>query len=199
MRIIGGMVSYGHGKKDDPNDQYSQSKKAIVELRFDVAEDGDETAMLNRASALALAKVNELVGIKTAAPVASTAEPAAPLKATKPRTSKKAEGTAAAAPVATPATGSGDAEIIGGDVASPQPKQTDVEDFIIDAEPAVQISDADLKSACAKTAQKLGDGGAVKVKEWAAKFRKDATKAFQVADIAQAERQKFLDGLEKLT
>lgn len=93
-----------------------------------------------------------------------------------------------------------DPDEIGGDVAGAQPVQSDIEEFTLAPEPAAKgIPDADLTGAAARAVTKLGDGGGPKVREYAAKFRTDPTKAFQLKDIPQERRQDFLNGLEKLS
>lgn len=195
MQVTGGKILYNRSVQPAPY----ETKALGAEWSFS-CEPGENPAEASKVmvrdmmtlvhTALGLIKVPEAL-VTTTAP---TPEPA---KATRTRKAKEPVTDQNSAAQEAAHTRGDDAEIIGGDVASPQTQADDA--FVIEADALVQISDADLKSACAKTAQKLGDGGAVKVKEWAAKFRTDATKAFQVADITQAERQKFLDGLEKLT
>lgn len=197
MRVTGGMVFYEDGKKSDV--EYAPPRKAHVELRFDVEEGADATAMLNHTSAACIAKVNEMVGLASA-PKATRArtKPAeaapAPTEADKVAEKKAAVGIVDDSLTIEPATGVAPGAKGGHPVAS---AQTDLEDFTIAPAETVEVTDAELHAAARRKADDLKDP--VPVRKLVDDMNPDKTKAFPITNIPQAQRGEFLKRLSALS
>lgn len=191
--INGGQVVYGDGVKAPQ--EYTPPKKAEVTLRFDVREGEDHTAILNHASALAMAKVDEMLGRK---PVSAFLAPGATGKVEHGKSAQVAEHTAPKAK--TKADLAAEAGVL--DEGTPPAKKAapTEDDFTTAAE--TPVTDEELTKACGTTVARLkdkhADGAAVLVRGTIAKFNTANKQGFNVREITQPERHKFLEELKKL-
>lgn len=218
-KITGGIVSIEDGVK--AKEEFAPARKVRVELHFDVPEGADHQAHIDGVSALAHAKVNELLSGKVA-PAPKAAETKAPTT-TAARTdkdvlaakagvdagsvaqaaalaaakaaSKRAPRKKAEEPEAPPADAD---ELATADAAvvAPEAAQTDIEDelFTSDAE---EISDQTLHD---KIGHKNGAiENAVAIKKLIGSYNPDPTKQFSAKQIPQDQRAGFLAALDKLT
>jgi hypothetical protein len=176
--ITGGVVRFEDGVKSA--EEYSPPRKAAVELRFSLPE-GDLGGVdaLAEVSAIAVAKVAELLGGKVNKPTGSSTTTEATPKP-KPKTP----------PAAPPAPAEKPAE------TNAAPPEADAWETPPAEEPKV-ISDADLNAACSNAAQRLG--GPDKVKAVIAEFNTEKRTPFKVNDIPADERSSFISKLEALS
>ena len=193
--ISGGLVAFEDGVK--AAEEYSPAKKARVELRFDVAEDGDADAALNETAKKAQALVYKLLGVKakavaiveptTAPPATPAAEPEAP----KPR------GRRAPAAVADGVTTKDDLAAAAGIPVETKPAGDDLSQFDVPAaKPAAEtISDADLLSEIGKKNAVLQDP--VKIRALVAEYSGGVT-PFSVVQLPQDQRAGFIVKLKAL-
>jgi hypothetical protein len=196
-KITGGVVSIEDGIKK--SEEFAPARKARVELHFEVAEDADGKALLDHVTAIAEAKLNEILkrpasakdalaaaaGVDQAAVDAATkpTRQAGPRKPAEPKPEPKVEPKPAVDPAAI--------------VDEPETATEDL-NFVPPAEPAKAIPDADLHSAMTRTQEKIKN--AVAIRQLVKSFdpNTDPKAPYQAAQIAQERRQEFLDGLSKL-
>lgn len=173
---IHGHVQIEDGVNPTP-DVFGTSRKVVVSLTFDCVEDALEAA-LDRVSKLAATKIDVLLG-RTPGPTA---------EAPKVRQPRKAAETPAEAPKV---------------AETPKVEDPDAweEETPPDEAPAVvEITDADLNSACAKTNQRLGGqdkGGPAKIKALVAVYSPAGVQP-KAGVIPADKRQEFLDALAEL-
>lgn len=194
-KILAGRITYGRTVNlGDYN-----SKKAEAAFDFQVAEDEAEDAAINRASTLAVAKVEELLTGKVTKPVLVPADanmvPGAvtPVPETKerkkpgPKPKAKVEDAAeiTAEPAANISTG------------EERKDPADIDDFSPAVEP---ITDKELHAACQKKVVELtphlGDEARKKIRLVVAKF---VTAPQGLVDIPPESRAEFLKQLAALT
>lgn len=202
IQLSGGVVSIEDGTKK--SEEYTPPRKVRVELRFDVAEGQDGSALLDGVATLAQAKVSELLGQPTVIvqPVTTTA------KATTRKGGKAdmivdppaSSGSTTAASTTTsptsvveeiPGLGGGEPETI------KEPAADSLDDIMgLAPEPVKEITDADLNAAVQK---KNGELQAPPlIRDLIVKFQPDASKPPLLANIAQAQRAQFLAELTTL-
>lgn len=206
--ISGGLVSVEDGTKSAI--EYQPPRKVRVELRFDVAEGQDATAILGGVASLAQAKVAELLG-QTALSNVTTITSAA----TAPKTRKGGRADmivdppaeAGASTSAQPSQASANTspasdEIpgLGGDTPVAEKPAADSLDDIMGLgatpEPVKEITDADLNAAVQKKNGELQSPPLIR--DLIIKFQPDPSKPPLLANVAQAQRAQFLAELTTL-
>lgn len=228
-KIIGGTLVYEDAKKHDgyPDPQFAPSRKASVTLTFAVDDGDNEQVVLNHAQALAVGKVNEMIGAKDMIKLTETTAPAE--KVVVPKTETAAEKKARIAAEKAAAVGAGktkddlareaglpvgdDDPLNGGAVVAPakpaappkttpKPAEDDISDLLGDTAPKV-VTDAELGTAAQKKMEAMKDKAG-----WApSKIRElvkeivgaEEGKVSQLKDVPQAKRGDFLKRLEALT
>lgn len=182
--ITGGLVSFEDGVK--AAEEYAPARKARVELRFDVPENGDAEKALDRVEKLTRAKVAEMIGKRPAAAAAAPSDKeklaeaagvgATQQEAAKPSGRKKAPETPKEDP-------------------KPAAANDSMEDFNSPpAETAKPISDAELNEATQKKNNKLKDP--VKIRQLIGQHA--TSEPAILANIPQAGRAAYLKALEAL-
>lgn len=186
--ITGGKVTYEDAVKHDgyADPQYAPSRRAAAEIAFDVPADGNGAEILDAVFALAVDKVNQILGKKE---VALKAEKKTRAKATKetvvdasPAGSDKAALEAAA----------------GLKAAEPVVEEDSLDD-LLGAQAPVPITDAELaKAAQNKNAQmKASDPNfSVKIRALVVEYAGAPPK--KITDVPVSKRQEFLDKLRDL-
>ena len=174
--VTQGVVSIEDAQKhpgyDDP--QFAPARKVRVELTFQVTDGSDEEETLNRVSALADAKVRELLG-----GAGKQEKKAAPRSKPKP-----VEVVLPPEPSIEP--------------AKPAATAVDMSEF--DAEiPASSepITDKELHEKARQRADALGNS--VPIRKLIGTFAPAGATSFQLIQIPQERRREFLDKLAKVT
>lgn len=226
--VTSGTVSFEDAVKvntgGDP--QYWPTRRAKVELTFDVFKNQDGSTVLNAISVAAKAKVREMLGEASAAAITAATAPATP-PAAEPekqtrtrRTQAQMAADAAAAEAAknppspdtsSPSPGSADPNAEAGQsgsgaaggtptsadqAAQATPPASDEWDV---GEPA-PVSDADLNAACSATAERLKDPVAVRttISKFAPADLPEGTK-WKITELqGAAARTLFLEALKAL-
>lgn len=223
--VTSGTVSFEDAVKvntgGDP--QYWPTRRAKVELTFDVFESQDGDEVLDRISARCRSKAREMLGEASAAAITAATAPATPpaVEAEKPTRTRRTQAQIAAdeAAKASPTTSS----VSQGSDASPQPSADaaptaaspspaapaaeaatasaasgDDEWDVGDAPP--EVSDADLNAACSATAERIKNPVAVRetIAKFAPKDLPEGTK-WKITQLeGAAARTLFLDALKAL-
>lgn len=212
MKIIGGVVSYEDGVKTVEGDQFSPTRKVRVELNFslDDSEKSDTAiaAVLDQAQAFVNGKLNLKVptaAARSSAKPATDPKPAAGKsdkdklaeKAGLPTTDLTADGKKATGPKR-PSKPVDDA------LNEEEPKPEAVKEgdgleelFEQGAEPAKEITDADLNHAVQTKNREIANPAAIK--KLVASYNPDPAKNFTLREIPQEKRAEFTDKLDKLT
>jgi hypothetical protein len=179
--VTGGVVSIEDARKhpgyDDP--QYAPARKVRVELTFTVAEDGNEQELIDKVTAQASAKVQELLGDKPAkaAPKKKEAEPAG-----KPKPIEVVLPPEPSVEPAKPAVSAG----------------VDMSEFDAEIETSAEpITDKELHEKARQRADALG--GSVPIRKLIGTFAPAGATAFQLIQIPQERRAEFLKKLAVLT
>lgn len=223
MQITNGKVTFERAVR--PADY--ETKRAIVELSFTVADGEDAGAVVERVGQIAQEKALQLVGLKPAASgnTASSVAAAPPsaqggkeavaavLNAAdkKPRPGrppKVAPAADAAAVVEEPAGKGNDTDLqMSADAAkvahaaAEVVEEANADDAILGAESAPEVTDKDITDAItrknAALQKTIGKESPIKLRALIAKFAGPVPKASR--DIPQASRRKFLDELEVLS
>ena len=211
MNISGGRVQIEDGTK--AKEEYAPARKVIVELRFEVPEGGDGSAMLDSVALQADNKLRQLLGRPTVAQVAPAADIA--IAAEKPKVAKPK---ASVAPKATEKTKAELAKELGlpttdtvhkapeaalGEPEAPAaPVQTDIED---------ELESLGIAAPAPITDKELGDAASKKMAELKTKhgekFDPTAIRSLltsyyeggtRIASIPVAKQPEFLAKLSEL-
>lgn len=186
--IDGGTITVEAGSNPTP-DVFGTSRRVTVQLSFGTYEGADPGAdeIVRHVGDLAKGEVQRLLG--TTAAVTTTIEPTTAGEAPKTRAPRKAaEPKVEEAPKV---------------AETPKVEDPDAweEETPPDEAPAVvEITDADLNSACAKTNQRLGGqdkGGPAKIKALVAVYSPAGVQP-KAGVIPADKRQEFLDALAEL-
>lgn len=179
--VTQGVVSIEDAQKhpgyDDP--QFAPARKVRVELTFQVTDGSDEEEVLNRVSALAEAKVKELLGSNRAEKKPTARTKPKPIEVVLP------------AETTQPSGGSQSIEKTGTTAA------VDMSEF--DAEiPASSepITDKELHEKARQRADALGNS--VPIRKLIGTFAPAGATSFQLIQIPQERRREFLDKLAKV-
>jgi hypothetical protein len=199
--ITGGKVTYEDAVKHEgyPDPQFAPSRRAAVELSFEVFEGENGKDKLDETHAIAVAKVNEMLSKKSAkeavtattTTATSTRKPrakAADKSANEPATDKDKLAQAAGLPTT---------DLVVEKAA--EPVEDSLDDIFGDEAP-VPITDAELaKAAQNKNAQmKVKDPNfSVKIRALVVEYAGQPPK--KITDVPVAKRQEFLDKLRDLT
>lgn len=192
--VTGGTVSVEDGVK--ASEDYAPARKVRVDLNFAVPEGGSAAPVLDAVSILANEKVDQLLRrIVMRVQPGQVALPGEEAQ-TPPKTrAKKADAPKEAAPPADDAAAIVDDDLTSS--AAPADPSAVVDDDLTSSAPVVSISDADLNAAVQKKNGELKQPPLIRA--LIGSFSPDPTKAFQLAQIPQAQRQDFLDKLAALT
>lgn len=214
MNISGGRVQIEDGTK--AKEEYAPARKVIVELRFEVPEGGDGSAMLDSVALQADNKLRQLLNRPTVAQAAMSASLDTPPMPTPEKT--KAPAKAKAAPKATEKTKAELAKELGlpttdtvhkapeaalGEPEAPAaPVQTDIED---------ELESLGIAAPAPITDKELGDAASKKMAELKTKhgekFDPTAIRSLltsyyeggtRIASIPVAKRPEFLVKLSEL-
>lgn len=223
-QVISGLVSVEDGKK--AAEEYAPARKVRVDLSFSVGEGEDYATVFDMVSKAASNRVHALLHGTVIASVLDGApgEPGPTPAATRTRRTKAqieadkaAQGNVDPAAVSEDPTAGeepvihlGDASVVedpasigsaGGAQTSADPAAVDGAEMVDEwdvppAEPAKEITDADLNSAVQKRNGELKNPQLIR--DLIGSYNPDKSKPFQLRQIPAAERQGFLDKLTAL-
>lgn len=219
---VTGLVSVEDGNPPASGSEYDPRRKVRVEIGFAYDVNGDAQPVLDRAAALANAKVQELLGRAAAAPLATAAQPAAEKPKAAARSKKADPAPPASSEPSAGTAGTGGSEPDPFEVAPESPEvaaqraalaaeQVAEDDeftvkptaevarsdeFDVTVAPPKEISDADLNAAVQKKNGEINNSQVIR--ELIGTFNPDPTRAFQLREIPAAQRQVFLDKLSAL-
>lgn len=225
------QVTFGNGIK---REEYGPLKKAEVTIIAIVNTGEDGVVALNYISNIAQAKVRDLLTIQGSAPAAAPATgeiqgdpggaPGEPQRRHR-RTKAEIEADELKAAQAVEAANNTSGSATPASADTPAPKDhtppelspqsesgstaaDDGDEWGAAAPEEISISDVELNSTCSATAQRLGEGGALKVKGTIVQFSpggdafdpaKPGGRKFTVNDIPQNQRASFLAKLRALS
>lgn len=197
LLITGGLVAIEDGAKHDPADQYSLSRKARVELKFDVAEGSDPKEVLAIVADMAGDRLNAILGRSVASTVRTVdvsegnVEPAKRTRRTKAEIEAEKAVLAAENPTTAGPTGQPAPE-----PATSPPVEDDWSTPVPPAATAKEVTDAELSAATTKKNGELNSPPLIR--GLIATFNPDPTRAFTLAEIPQARRGEYLEKLAAL-
>lgn len=200
LLITGGLVAVEDGRKHDPADQYSLSRKVRVELYFDVGDGQTASDVTGLVGDMASARVAELLG--GVATSARRVEGPAGDQPQQPRPRRQTKAKAEPEPTTEPADDwdTGPETTTGSSEGSSEPASSGGDDWdtpVMPSEPVKQVTDAELGAAVQKRNAELGDPQPIR--ELIFSYNPDPSKPFTLKQVPMDKRPEFLAKLAVLT